>query len=322
MLQAAVGRDRPNKTVDVALVQRLLNDVQIPGVVASCTLVDGLASEDLNKRIEAYQTAKGMATIDGWIGAGGATNRSLVSDAKFGTDRMMYIRRKLQVFGKPVLSRLNVEAFLSGYDRQYSALTGTNREGLRSLATKVKTDSDIRNLPEFAYMLATTKHETAHTFRPIDEYGKGAGKSYGVAVTVTDPNTKETYENAYYGRGYLQLTHATNYQKVDEKLGYGTYPNKNSSDSSLLHSGFTIHNSAKSIYLHPELAKEEKAAYTALVWGMQNGPFTGVATPRYINEGAVDYYNARRIINGTDKAGPIAGYAENFEIMLRVYCWK
>jgi len=58
--------------------------------------------------------------------------------------------------------------------------------------------------PEFtdrrwlAYMLATAKHETAHTMKPIEEYGHGAGRDYG----RPDPQTGK----AYYGRGYGQLT--------------------------------------------------------------------------------------------------------------------
>jgi hypothetical protein len=56
-----------------------------------------------------------------------------------------------------------------------------------------------------AYVLATAFHETARTMQPIEEYGKGKGKSYG----APDPQTGQTY----YGRGYVQLTWKENYQK-------------------------------------------------------------------------------------------------------------
>ena len=35
-----------------------------------------------------------------------------------------------------------------------------------------------------AYMLATSYHETAHTMQPIEEWGKGMGKSYGKKIKI------------------------------------------------------------------------------------------------------------------------------------------
>jgi hypothetical protein len=35
------------------------------------------------------------------------------------------------------------------------------------------------NIKYLAYILATFYHETAKTLQPIEEYGKGAGRSYG-----------------------------------------------------------------------------------------------------------------------------------------------
>ena len=52
--------------------------------------------------------------------------------------------------------------------------------------------------------------------------------------------------------------------------------------------------------------------------GMQGGHFTGVANSRYIKTNSVDYYNARKVINGVDKASLIAGYAEDFEVLLLI----
>src|SRR5262245_3893232 len=68
--------------------------------------------------------------------------------------------------------------------------------------------TDVRWL---AYMLATTYHETSQKMGPIEEYGKGAGMTYG----VPDPETG----NVFYGRGYVQLTWKENYQKATTKLG-------------------------------------------------------------------------------------------------------
>lgn len=53
-----------------------------------------------------------------------------------------------------------------------------------------------------------------------------------------------------------------------------------------------------------------------MVYGMQKGIFTAKKIGDYVNKVKTDYHNARRVINGTDKAASIAGYAEDFETLL------
>ena len=70
------------------------------------------------------------------------------------------------------------------------------------------------------------------------------------------------------------------------------------------------------LYTQPDLALRYDVAYKIMSYGMTHGTFTGVALRRYINEGKTDYQNARKIINGTDKADLIAGYATAIEQMM------
>jgi predicted chitinase len=109
--------------------------------------------------------------------------------------------------------------------------------------------------------------------KPIEEYGHGAGHSYG----QPDPETGQTY----YGRGYVQLTWKTNYQKMAALTG-------------------------TDLVNHPELALDPKIAALIMFDGMKGGLFTGVGLPRYFDDRTDDPVNARRIINGTDKAEAIA----------------
>lgn len=51
-------------------------------------------------------------------------------------------------------------------------------------------------------------------------------------------------------------------------------------------------------------------ALYACFQGMTHGMFTGKKLSDYINSVTIDYIGARKIINGTDKAGVIAAYAE------------
>ena len=58
-----------------------------------------------------------------------------------------------------------------------------------------------------------------------------------------------------------------------------------------------------------------KPAYAAriLVQGMMEGSFTRKPLSRYINAEEQDYYNARRVVNGTDRAERIANAAESLQ---------
>lgn len=128
----------------------------------------------------------------------------------------------------------------------------------------------------FAYCLATTWHETAFTMQPIIEYG---GQSY--------LKSKPYYP--WYGRGYVQLTWEDNYKRQDAKLGL-----------------------RGALLANPDLALDPVIATRVLLLGMADGDFTGKKLSNYFTSDLTDWYNARRIVNGTDKAADIAAYGEKF----------
>jgi hypothetical protein len=57
---------------------------------------------------------------------------------------------------------------------------------------------------------------------------------------------------------------------------------------------------------------EHEPAALILFDGSIDGWFTGAKLGDYFNDAKDDAYNARRVINGTDKADLIAGYHEKF----------
>ena len=144
---------------------------------------------------------------------------------------------------------------------------------------------------EAAYMLATAYHETARTMQPIEEYGKGRGRDYGKRLKMSRKPYSDTLP-LYYGRGYVQLTWYENYDKAGRLLGIDLL-NK------------------------PELALDAAIAAKIMREGMIEGWFTGKKLNDYVGLRTADYVGARRIINGTDKANLIAGYAVAFELALR-----
>jgi hypothetical protein len=187
--------------------------------------------------------------------------------------------------------RVDRAKFLAAYTSAFGALKQSQTDGLDALLTAVEGDTEITDIRWLAYMLATVKHECADTWRPIEEYGKGKGRKYGVPVTVTD-EAGRSYSNAYYGRGYVQLTWDYNYRNMGKVL-------KNR------------------LLYEPKLALDPEIAYEILSYGMRSGSFTGAKLSRFINDAGCDYVNARKIINGLDQAQRIAGYATRLEAILR-----
>jgi len=137
-----------------------------------------------------------------------------------------------------------------------------------------------------AYIFATAYHETAHDFIPKREYGSTSYfiRKYWLNTRVAKWLGNDSAEEAvkYCGRGKVQITGETNYEK------YGIENN-------------------------PEKAIETEFSTYILFDGIMKGIFTGKKLATYINGNFRDYYNARRVINGLDKANLIAGYARNFE---------
>ena len=193
---------------------------------------------------------------------------------------------------------MDKQKFLTLYQKKYKTLPVRTATDLQVLLAFIVADpaltshdspatfAPFRSAPalrQSAYMLATAKHETANTFAPIEEYGKGKGLPYG------KPDRKTGL--VYYGRGYVQLTWAKNYQTMGTVLGLP-------------------------LYTQPDLALRYDVAYKIMSYGMTHGTFTGVSLNRFINDQKTSYEGARKIINGTDKADLIAGYATAIEQML------
>lgn len=134
---------------------------------------------------------------------------------------------------------------------------------------------------QLAYVLATAYHECHNPayprkrLTPMKEFG---GERYLKSKTYYP----------YYGRGFVQLTWRSNYEKASKRLGIDLVNN-------------------------PDLALEPAYAANIMVYGMKHGTFTGKKLNDYIRPGKADFMQARRIINGMDKSKLIAGYALSFQ---------
>lgn len=135
----------------------------------------------------------------------------------------------------------------------------------------------IGSANQIAYVLATTEWETAKTFKPVKE-------AYWLSE---EWRRRHLRYFPYYGRGYVQITWRSNYQKYGEILGFDLVGN-------------------------PDKALDPNVALFILVHGFKTGTFTGRKITDYINGDKADFYQARRCINGLDKAAEIAELAKGW----------
>lgn len=112
----------------------------------------------------------------------------------------------------------------------------------------------------------------------------------------------------YRGRGFVQLTGRSNYQSMTTILNEAGY--------TYTIDGVTYGTAENPIDLlsHPEHVNQvPDLAARILVEGSTRGTFTGKSVGDYINEDGVDFVNARRVINGTDRAADVADIAETYQ---------
>lgn len=138
----------------------------------------------------------------------------------------------------------------------------------------------VTDIRQIAYILATPYHECYNPkhpetrITPIKEFG---GEKY--------LKSKKYYP--YFGRGFSGLTWLSNYQKESKRLNIDLVNN-------------------------PDLILDIPLAANSHVYCMVRGRYTGKKLSDYINDKKCDFLNSRRIINGTDKAELIMGYAQKF----------
>jgi hypothetical protein len=214
------------------------------------------------------------------------------------------------VIGGHEACKIDEKYFFEEYAKKFNGISEGQKSSLnkifKSTAEYYAKEKRCCNLKHIAYMLATAKLETAHTFNPINEYG---GNSYFERMydpilgkddnrrqmAMDNENTTQGDGVKYHGRGFVQLTWKKNYRKMKEKFG-------------------------ADLIDHPEKVLEHELAMKIMIHGMEQGTFTGLKLADYLNATKTDYLNARRIINGTDRASDVEDYANKLEKCLKIGC--
>ena len=192
----------------------------------------------------------------------------------FTQNNQLYVAGRLIPTDPPASKTSSTASHLRGF---FISSKGTNMNinlgDTRWLIDEAGKAGLLRN--QLAYLLATAYHETAHTMKPIKEQG-------------SDKYLKSKKYYPYIGRGYAQITWKENYEKVAKLLNIDCV-NK------------------------PDLLLKPEYAIPAIITGMKDGWFTGKKLSDYITLQRSDFKNARRIINGMDKADLIAEYARQYD---------
>lgn len=143
-----------------------------------------------------------------------------------------------------------------------------------------------------AYVLATAWHETGPASSALHMTPRR--EIWGPTAAQTRYENRHDLGNTtpgdgkrFAGRGYVQITGRANYQKASALTG-------------------------RDLVGNPDLALDPAIAARIIVHGMTTGWFTGRKLADFDS-----YQNMRRVVNGTDKAVLIAGYAEKFEDALK-----
>lgn len=151
-----------------------------------------------------------------------------------------------------------------------------------------------------AYVLATVKHETDHTMQPVLEKGGKARFFRLYDINGSRPSKARELGNLqpgdgakFPGMGLVQSTGRANARRARQIV------------RRLLGEDVDFERT-------PKLLMKWEYALPVMFEGFRIGAWTGHKITTYIGNGRRDYRGARRIVNGTDRAGAIAAMAQAF----------
>lgn len=139
-----------------------------------------------------------------------------------------------------------------------------------------------------AYILATAHHETDR-FNTMEEYASGEAYEGRADLGNDQPGDGRRFK----GRGYVQITGRRNYAWAALMTG-------------------------RDLLENPAIATDPDLSAKITVLGMLGGNFTGRGLAAFINDDRADFINARKVVNGLDRAETIADIADRYLQAIRL----
>ncbi|WP_448664845.1 hypothetical protein ACG3SL_09285 [Sphingomonas sp. CJ20] len=183
---------------------------------------------------------------------------------------------------------MDIPKFLTAVRASFGKLEQSQVDGFGAVLTACEGEP----LSYAAYILATAWHETNATMQPVRE-----------AYWLSE-NWRRTHLRYFpwYGRGYVQLTWKSGYERADRKLGLGG-----------------------ALIADPDLAMRPDIAAKVIRRGMDEGWFADRSLddtlPAHGAASFAAFAASRPIVNGHDKADLIAGYAVTLQAALEKAGW-
>lgn len=213
---------------------------------------------------------------------------------------------------------MNRELFYTALRRRHSGVFGTRLaqkqvEGMENLLNVWEQHFHADPIDLLAYDLATAFHETAHTMQPITERGSRAYFSKyepGTQLGRVLGNTLKGDGFRFRGEGHVQNTGRRNARVASHRLNESFHLNID-------------------LEVNPSKRGDPFISALSLFLGNKEGWWTGKDLLKYLDgedesdaEDLREFINARRVVNGTDKAKKIGIYALSFERALKEAGYK
>lgn len=251
---------------------------------------DGIDSTELQDKVKLLQTKLGLLgeAIDGKFGAKTEEavkrfqhNKGLLEDGIVGQETWSaLLEQSVEVFAPypNTVGSFDIDKIVGSIS--FPNIRASARKSVPIILKECEI-SQVTDKGQIAYILATAQHES-HLGALMIELASGFAYENRLDLGNTKPGDGPRFK----GRGFVQITGRINYTYWSNRLNIDLINN-------------------------PEKAAELSVAAKILVQGMRDGTFTTYKLARFISGNKRDFLNARKIVNGVDKAAHIAAIAED-----------
>ncbi len=200
---------------------------------------------------------------------------------------------------------MNRAKFYASSKKLFGSLSQPQVDGIEAILN----EAERRNTPDtwLAYMLATAYLETGATMQPVKEN-----------LNYSAQGLQRTFQK------YFNATMAAAYARQPERIANRAYANRMGNGNEASGDGWRyrgrglVQITGKDNYTKfgivgsPDDALVDEVATRIMFDGMERGSFTGKKLSDYFHDDVAEWTEARRIINGQDRAKDIASYAGIF----------
>jgi len=269
----------PHLVDDVEILQQKLKDW---GTLPTDAKLDGLFGEATEAAVELFQKKRpaGSQFVPQGLAVTGIVDQNTWAELiKVDPSEIKIVSRDAPTHNMPN-DFPTVDTIISAVGMP-KAIATFARKNLPLVLNQSLADGII-DRGQIAYVFATAQHES-HWGRFMIELSDGTQYEGRRDLGNTRPGDGPRYK----GRGFVQITGRLNYTNWARKL-------------------------AIDLVGHPEKASVPEVAAIITSRGMRDGSFTSLSLSEFIAGSRRDFFSARRMINGLDRADDIRDIAQEY----------